>query len=98
MPAHESIDRLPSQKHLIDLSTHSEGDIGLTDDELYIIIYTSVDQDNLNNLIVLAGEFTLWFNINFEGESRAEIDFREAKCEVWESTCQLASLIIDVHS
>tara|TARA_R100001377_G_scaffold80638_1_gene59668 strand:- start:2699 stop:3097 length:399 start_codon:yes stop_codon:yes gene_type:complete len=32
MPAHESIDRLPSQKHLIDLSTHSEGDIGLTDD------------------------------------------------------------------
>ena len=32
MPAHESIDRLPSQKHLIDLSTHSEGDIGLTDE------------------------------------------------------------------
>jgi hypothetical protein len=49
-------------------------------------------------LIVLAGEFTLWFNINFEGESRAELDFREAKCEIWESTCQLASLIIDVHS
>ena len=32
MPAHESTDRLPSQKHLIDLSIHSEGDIGLTDD------------------------------------------------------------------
>jgi hypothetical protein len=54
-------------------------EIGLTDDELYIIIYTSVDQDNLNNLIVLAGEFTLWFNINFEGESREELDFKSNK-------------------
>lgn len=27
-----SIDALPTQKHLIDLSTYSDGDIGLTDD------------------------------------------------------------------
>ena len=72
--------------------------IGLTDDELYIIIYTSVDMDNLNNLIVLAGEFTLWFNINFEGESQAEIDFRTSKCEIWEATCAYAGLIIDIYS
>tara|TARA_B110000914_G_C15298266_1_gene369837 strand:+ start:426 stop:638 length:213 start_codon:yes stop_codon:yes gene_type:complete len=70
----------------------------LTDDELYIIIYTSVDQDSLNNLIVLAGEFTLWFNLNFEGESQAEIDFRTSKCENWEATCALAGLIIDIYS
>jgi len=53
--------------------------IGLSDDEMYIIIYTSIDHDNLNNLIVHAGEFLMWFNLNFEGESREEIDFRESK-------------------
>ena len=30
--AQRSIDTLATQKHLIDLSTNSEGDIGLTDD------------------------------------------------------------------
>tara|TARA_R110000764_G_scaffold20248_3_gene52110 strand:- start:4368 stop:4784 length:417 start_codon:yes stop_codon:yes gene_type:complete len=30
--AQRSIDTLATQKHLIDLSTHSEGDMGLTDD------------------------------------------------------------------
>lgn len=53
--------------------------IGLSDDEMYIIIYSSIDHDNLNNLIVHAGEFLMWFNLNFEGESREEIDFRESK-------------------
>jgi len=46
---------------------------------MYIIIYSSIDHDNLNNLIVHAGEFLMWFNLNFEGESREEIDFRESK-------------------
>jgi co-chaperonin GroES (HSP10) len=36
--AQRSIDTLATQKHLIDLSTHSEGDVGLTDDfELQMI-------------------------------------------------------------
>ena len=35
------------------------------------------------SLIVLASEFTKWFNINFEGESRDEIDFRDNKVEIW---------------
>tara|TARA_R110000744_G_scaffold168138_2_gene285720 strand:- start:101 stop:550 length:450 start_codon:yes stop_codon:yes gene_type:complete len=36
--AQRSIDTLATQKHLIDLSTHSEGDMGLTDDfELQMI-------------------------------------------------------------
>ena len=64
-----------------------QGDIGLTDDELAIIVYTSIDHDNLNNLIILAGEFMLWFNLNFEGESQEEIDFRDNKYEIWEATC-----------
>lgn len=71
--------------------------IGLTDDELMIISYTSIDHDNMNNLIVLAGEFMLWFNLNFEGESTAEVDFRTNKCEIWVSTCELARLIIESY-
>ena len=73
-------------------------DIGLTDDEISIIIFTSLDLDWLNNLIVMAGEFTKWFNINFEGESRDEIDFRDNKNEIWEATVQLAKVIIAEYS
>ena len=69
-------------------------DIGLTDDEVTLIIFTSLDLDWMNNLIVLAGEFTLWFNINFEGEGRDEIDFRDNKHEIWEATTTLAAVIV----
>ena len=64
------------------------------DDEVTLIIFTSLDLDWLNNLIVLAGEFTLWFNINFEGEGRDEIDFRDNKYEIWEATVTLAKVIV----
>jgi hypothetical protein len=64
---------------LADKLTSLQAAIGLDDDEMYIIIWTSIDHDNLNNLIVHAGEFLMWFNLNFEGESREEIDFRESK-------------------
>lgn len=64
---------------------------------MYIIVYSSIDHDNLNHLIVHAGEFLLWFNLNFEGESREELDFRENKCEIWNSTCYLANVIIDAY-
>lgn len=69
-------------------------EIGLTDDEVTLIIFTSLDLDWLNNLIVLAGEFTLWFNINFEGDSRDETDFRDNKYEIWEATVSLAKVIV----
>ena len=52
-----------------------EDEIGLTNDEVTIIIFTSLDLDWFNNLIVLSGEFLKWFNLNFEGESREELDF-----------------------
>jgi hypothetical protein len=55
-----------------------------------IIIWTSVDHDYLTNLIVLAGEFLKWFNLNFEGESREELDFTESKYSIWKATVSLA--------
>ena len=63
-----------------------------------IIIYTSLDHDYLNNLIVLAGEFLKWFNLNFEGESREELDFQENKYEIWNATCELATSIIGEYN
>jgi hypothetical protein len=29
----------------------------------------------------------MWFNLNFEGESREELDFKENKEELWGKTC-----------
>ena len=40
--AQRSIDTLATQRHLIDLSTHSEGDIGLTDDFELTMIFDDI--------------------------------------------------------
>lgn len=69
-------------------------EIGLTTNELTIIIFTSLDLDYLTNLIVMAGEFLKWFNLNFEGESTEETDFKENKEEIWIATCTYAQKII----
>ena len=66
----------------------------MTDDEITIIIYTSLDHGHLPNLLVMAGEFLKWFNLNFEGESTEERDFRDNKEEIWISTCIQAAGII----
>lgn len=49
-------------------------------------------------MLVLAGEFTKWFNINFEGEGRDEIDFRDNKHEIWLSSVELAKRMIEEYS
>ena len=54
-------------------------DIKLTDDEVTIIVYTSLDHGHLNNMLLMAGEFLKWFNLNFEGESTEERDFKDNK-------------------
>lgn len=54
-------------------------EIGLTDDEVMIILYTSIDHDWFTNLIILQGEFLKWFNLNFEGDSTEELDFAANK-------------------
>jgi len=47
---------------------------------------------------VLAGEFTKWFNINFAGEGRDEIDFRDNKCEIWLATVNYAKIILTSYA
>mmetsp|Transcript_6749 Transcript_6749/g.10852 ORF Transcript_6749/g.10852 Transcript_6749/m.10852 type:complete len:122 (-) Transcript_6749:1015-1380(-) len=69
-------------------------EIGLSEDDVMLIIFTSLNSDYLNNLLVLAGEFLKWFNLNYEGESRDEIDFKDNKTEIWLATADMATLIV----
>ena len=41
-------------------------EIGLSNDEVTILVYTSLSHGHLTNMIVLAGEFLKWFNLNFK--------------------------------
>ena len=58
-------------------------EIGLSKDEIILLIFASCEFDYFNHLIVCSGEFTKWFNINFSGDSQEEIDFRDNKIEHW---------------
>ena len=70
-------------------------EIGFTNDEIMIIISTSLDHDNFTNLICHSTEFMKWFTINFEGESREELDFLEAKIDIWRATTTLGAEVLD---
>ena len=69
-------------------------DINLTDDDIIIIIFTSLDLDWFTNQLVIAAEFTKWFTMDFEGESREELDFKENKQEIWVSTVTYAQEVL----
>lgn len=79
------------------LKEELQKEIGLTNDEMTLIIYTSLDHDYLPNLLVLSGEFLKWFQMNFEGENNDETDFLDNKLEIWQSTTSLASDILNAH-
>lgn len=44
-------------------------EIGLTNDEVNLIMFSATDEDWFNNLLVQSAEFTAWFRMNFKGES-----------------------------
>lgn len=44
-------------------------EIGLTNDEVNLIMFSAADEDWFNNLLVQSAEFTAWFRMNFKGES-----------------------------
>ena len=73
-------------------------DIKLTDDEVTIIVYTSLDHDHLNHMLLMAGEFLKWFNLNFEGETTEERDFKDNKEEIWMATMVQAESIIKAYN
>jgi len=72
-------------------------EIGLTDDDIHLIIFSSIDFDWFTNLIVSQGEFRKWFDMNFEGESREELDFMENKNEIWQAVTTLGIEVVTWH-
>lgn len=67
----ENVDKVKIHNIKTKLSQISrfQSDIKLTDDEVMIIIFTSLDQDYFTHLIVSEGEFTQWFTLDFESIS-----------------------------
>jgi len=61
--------KIHNVKTAIELLEELKDEIGLGDDEITVIVYTSIDRDWFTNLIILQGEFLKWFNLNFEGDS-----------------------------
>lgn len=57
--------------------------IGLTDTEVKMIIYCSLDHDYLTNMLVAQGEFLQFFTINFAGEGGEEEDFLAGLVNNW---------------
>ena len=45
-------------------------EIGLTNDEVNLIMFSAVDEDEFNNLLIQSAELTAWFRTNFKGESQ----------------------------
>lgn len=65
-------------------------EIKLTDDDITMILFTSLDHDHLTDLVCLPGELLRWFTTEFAGESTEESDFLASKQEIWEATVSLA--------
>jgi hypothetical protein len=72
-------------------------EIGLTTDEIIIIVYTSIDADYFTNLMIMQGEFMKWFTLNFAGQSRDELDFLENKQEIWMATTTMAMEVVTAY-
>jgi hypothetical protein len=73
-------------------------EIGLSQDDVVIIMFTSLDVDHLTCLLVLPSELLKWFTMNFAGESGAEQDFLTSKLSAWDATTALAADITEAYS
>ena len=71
--------------------------IGLTEIEIILIIFTSLDQDYMTNLIIKNASFLEWFSIEFDGNSDQEAEFLENLCDNWASTTTLAMEITGAY-
>ena len=68
--------------------------MGLTNNEMAVILFSSLDRDHLTSMIIQQGEYMMWFTSNFEGESGAEDDFKNDKVETWASIVTLGMEIV----
>ena len=72
-------------------------DIGLTETDIMLIVFTSIDHDYMTNLLIRQGGFLEWFSIEFDGNSDEEADFFEDLCDSWASTTTLAMEVVGAY-
>lgn len=58
-----------------------KAEIGLNDQDLMIVVFSSIDFDWMTNLLILQDEFLSWFSICFEKDSKEEVSFIERKSD-----------------
>jgi len=75
--------KIHNMKTVLQKLNELKSKIGLDNDEISIIAYSSIDRDWFTNMIIMQGEFLKWFNLNFEGQGREEMDFIDSKTSQW---------------
>lgn len=81
-------------KSLIELFNLNFADFKLTDDEMLLIILTSIDADYFTHMLIGQTDFTQWFTNNYAGENNIETDFREEVEERWEAAVHYVDKIL----
>ena len=90
--------KIHNVKTALELLDGLKEEIGLSDDDLTVIVFTSLDRDWFTNMIILQGEFLKWFNLNFEGESREETDFLDNQHDQWLAINAQSKRVIDKYA
>ena len=101
-PAKGSKLKIHNIKTAFELLRKIQGEAKLLDDDLMLIIYTSLDYDYFTNGLIMQGEFLKWFNLDFgdpddkdpDDQNQDELDFLENKQEMWMATTTLAMEVI----
>lgn len=65
-------------------------EIKLSDDDVVIIAFTSIDQDFFTNMLISQNDFTEWFTTNYAGENTVEADLLRQALDKWEGIVVLS--------
>lgn len=60
-----------------------KSEMKLTDDEVTLLLFTSLDHDHLTDLVCLPSELLGWLTTDFAGEQTEEKDFLASKMSTW---------------
>lgn len=69
-------------------------DIGLSMDQKYLLMFTSLMGKEMNNLIISNSKFLDWFEIDFSDETQEEADFMQNRYEAWFLALKAAKIIV----
>ena len=70
------------------------GKINLTRDEKHLLIFTSMMDEEINNLVISNSKFLDWFQIDFADDTQEETDFMQNRWEAWYLALKAAKMIV----